>query len=72
MLDYSGTANHELFDLRSVVTIVEVYDLINLFSLNFYVTSTCNFAGPLYIEVTRLISKEGTQKSYYSISRLNI
>jgi hypothetical protein len=46
MLNYSGTTDHELFDLRLVLAMVEVCDLINAFSLNFCVASTCNFAGP--------------------------
>jgi hypothetical protein len=59
MLDYSGTTDHELFNLRLVVATVKVYNLVNLFSLNFYVTSTCNFARPPHIEVARLTSEEG-------------
>lgn len=59
MLYYSGTADHELFDLRSVVATVEVCNLVNPFSLNFYVASTCNFAGPSHIEAARLTSEGG-------------
>jgi hypothetical protein len=59
MLNYFNIINYKLFNLKSVITIIKVYNLINLFSLNFYITSTCNFARPLYIKVTRLIFKEG-------------
>jgi hypothetical protein len=58
MLNYSNTINYKLFDFKLVITIIKVYNLINLFLLNFYITSICNFAKPLYIKVTRLTFKE--------------
>jgi hypothetical protein len=57
MLNYSNTINHELFNLKLIITTIKVYNLINPFSLNFYIISMCNFSKPLYIKVTRLIFK---------------
>jgi hypothetical protein len=34
MLNYSNTINYKLFDFKLVITIIKVYNLINLFSLN--------------------------------------
>jgi hypothetical protein len=59
MLNYSNTINHELFNLKLIITTIKVYNLINPFSLNLYVTNTCNFTKPLYTKVTRLTFKEG-------------
>jgi hypothetical protein len=59
MLDYSSTINYKLFNFKLIVIIIEVYNLINLFLLNFYIISICNFIKPLYIKVARLTSEEG-------------